>query len=269
LLNKDIGSILQYIKSRNKLTSIFTNGTVLNRSKQSELIISHFDQLTVSFVSLDGSEHEKFVGTSFTTFDQNIKWLSNQPVELNVIEIVTNRNYHQLFDIYTYFIDNNFRHVTFNFMRDYGMEHIKQHAIISPTERERETWKRQLENMQSCYYRTNVRYTISNNLKERFEDPLPQQSVRLANTRNCLQPWNRWFINITGDLRPCCGTKNTIGNIFNDKDIIGNKKHELLKHSLLTGDFTEECTNCPIATKCTVEELKLSLREYQLTWEES
>jgi MoaA/NifB/PqqE/SkfB family radical SAM enzyme len=269
LLNKHLLSMLQYIKSRNKKIRLFTNGTSLRQSKQSELIISLIDNITLSFVTLDCSLHDKMIGTSLIELKQNIKWLSRQPVALNANVIVTNKNYLQLAEIYIFFDKHKFRNITFNLMRDYGLEHLQEYAIKSPTELERDAWGRQLNRLKSIFYSSTsgkTYYNITNNLKERFETFSPTSCFEssLAKelfTRKCFQPWIQWFINNAGEIKPCCGPEQSMGNIFEEADIIDNQKHKQLKNALLTGKLTHGCKNCTIAVKCAIEELQAEIRE--------
>lgn len=272
LLNKDFPKMLSYIKSIGKKTRVFTNGSPLERTAHNEELIQNVDSITFSFVSLDANIHKIYVGTSLERVMRNIRWVSEKPIQRFANVIVSRDNFFDLVRIYDFFGELGFKHVTFNLMRDYGNSAIKDLAIGKPSCQEIEAWKIQHNELMACYEKFSrmTNFKISNNLeaifaegtlkqKEQTQITAPQKERK---TRLCIQPWQQWFINIHGHVKPCCGGLQPIGNIFTDDSIIGNAEHEAIKRSLLTGDLLEACKRCLIATECTTAELEYYLHTY-------
>lgn len=87
-------------------------------------------------------------------------------------------------------------------------------------------------------------------------------------TRMCLDPWSLLLIKANGDVLPCCHSK-PIGSIVDKalEDIINGKELEAYKTGLFTGELTVNCQYCPARRRCTIEELRSALQQYQKTGE--
>ena len=85
-----------------------------------------------------------------------------------------------------------------------------------------------------------------------------------AQTRDCLDPWEFIMIQANKDVLPCCwhqpiyslGKGQTLSEVFN------NTRIKELRKSLLTGDLSTDCMNCPSRGWTSVDNLKKKVWHY-------
>ncbi len=83
--------------------------------------------------------------------------------------------------------------------------------------------------------------------------------VKEGETRDCIEPWMQMYIQVNGDVWPCCWYYDSkIGNIHDEPfhEIVNGDRVRQLRAELLSGQLGKNCLQCPAMRLTTVEELK-------------
>jgi sulfatase maturation enzyme AslB (radical SAM superfamily) len=221
---------------------------------------------TFSFISTHENIHTKYMGTSGTVVKRNIESLTEKPVTKTANVLVMKDNLDHLSEIFNFLLEANFRNVIFNRMRPIKNLH-RDLTIENPNLTERKEWAAQMLKIKEAatQKRGETNYSFSGNLVEKFKSPQKEVTASAPTpdapmTRQCLQPWDTWFVNIHGHAKPCCGPFKNIGNVFSDTLVFGNEKHLALQASLRNGKLTEACKQCLMRPLGTTAELDNQLQ---------
>jgi MoaA/NifB/PqqE/SkfB family radical SAM enzyme len=83
-------------------------------------------------------------------------------------------------------------------------------------------------------------------------------------TRDCLDPWSFFLVQSSGSVCPCCWHP-PIGSISKGQplnEILDNHQIRRLRESLLTGDLSKDCVQCPSRGWTSTEDLKRKVAFY-------
>jgi radical SAM protein with 4Fe4S-binding SPASM domain len=76
--------------------------------------------------------------------------------------------------------------------------------------------------------------------------------------RDCLDPWNFFYILQSGSVRPCCVLEDDMGNLVEQtfENIWYGDKYKALRHRILSNNPPEKCITCPIRPWTRLSNLK-------------
>ncbi|MBM7836500.1 radical SAM/SPASM domain-containing protein [Clostridium sardiniense] len=249
LLNPDFLKIVKYIKSKNIVLTIHTNGSLLNHSLIHELskILSHTDCIQIS---LDGHTKELFEETrNIDFFDQiiaSIQLLKTFNLKVKLNTVVTNKNVKNLIDIYKLAIYLNVDIISFSPL----LELSNSNDCYLPSDDEILT---NFINVLDYYFKYPNNLYIS-------QDPIAVPwgntylNKYLSNTK-LICPANRTSIEIDsfGNVFPCPFLhKSTfkIGNLINNTlSEIWNNENIIFRN--LIWNNNSKCSKCSNQKNCT------------------
>lgn len=87
-------------------------------------------------------------------------------------------------------------------------------------------------------------------------------------TRDCLDPWDVVFIGADGSVRPCCVTRETVGEWHDGPGLnvlLDNSATKAYRQGLITGRLKKPCLNCHMKGWTDVETLRFKVRKLKLT----
>jgi radical SAM protein with 4Fe4S-binding SPASM domain len=76
-------------------------------------------------------------------------------------------------------------------------------------------------------------------------------------TRDCLDPWFKPFVQPNGDVWPCCWFYDRLGNVNEEPfdKIMNGTAFQELRRELLTGRLGKACVECPSRGTTTPDQL--------------
>jgi len=244
LVNPEIIKMLKYAKEKGFKTSLYTNGTLIDKDNVEQLVIS----LDSIHFSLDGAKKETYEyirrGGDFNKVVDNLSLFIHTANKLRVkvytsINFVACKlNYHEIVGI----VDMGYKigadEVTVNIIRKMYPE-IKigkyEEKIKDLQKMDREVLSRQIQEAREISKIKGIRFGIQ---------PLERR------WKKCIWPWWGTFITHDGFVTPCCLINTpsviTFGNIFKQKfkAIWNNSCYRNFRRKLLTEHPPEVCSKC-------------------------
>jgi MoaA/NifB/PqqE/SkfB family radical SAM enzyme len=218
-LHPEIMDFIGRIKHTNSYCLTNTNGTLLNKEVMARLIRYGFDELRVTTMAGSADVYIRtHPGSSRRTFDElkaNLLHLAELKAslkkskpKLNLVCIVIAQNAQGLREFADFAREVRSEVITFrplNDFRDPGLETLlptaEEAALLRQELRE---LKRELDARKTAHNIDNFLMTFSKRLN----------TMPLYRVIPCYQGWISTYINPTGEVFPCCGSVNPLGNIL-------------------------------------------------------
>jgi len=218
-LNPDIFRMIKYAKTKGTCVYTTSNATLLNEDICKKIIESGLDCITFSIDGPTKEIYEKIrIGADFNSVMKNIKCLVdmkeryNSDLEINMRVVLSKDNFKYI----EKYIDivNNLKINKISFQKIY---HLPVMQEISVNEELKSLWK-----------------TIKK-MKDKTDTKI---EFAVADRWPCHKPWSDLYINVNGDVSPCCTIpmaimgnilKNSLDDVWNGEKYVAFRR-ELLKH---------------------------------------
>ncbi len=251
LINPKFLKFAKRLKSQNIEIQFNTNGMLLTEDISEALVDMKFDAIAIS---MDGADAATFNnirhGADFDTVTANIQLLneiktkskSNKP-QLSLAAVALKDNWKQMPDLVDMAKELGMGHVHVEsliwqddpgyqeYYREHSLDDIKDEAIAK------------LHEAQSKAVQSNIGFS-SPLLDDTTEPPdgIPGTSKGIP----CWEPWTTIFVTWQGDIHPCCGSEQQMGNL-NEHSILeiwNNTDYQKLRHDFISGASPDGCQNC-------------------------
>ena len=214
-LNKEIFDMIKYSKSKGIYTYTISNGTLLTEKMNKKIIESGLDMITFSIDGPTKEIYEKIrIGSNFDLVISNIKNLVkmrniySSDLEINVGVVLSKDNFDSLEKYEELFSGIN----NLTFQKLYHLPLAKDLDV----KKEMELIKKKISDLK--FKNTNV------------------VSLVVGDRWPCSKPWTDLYVNVNGDVSPCCTIPMMImGNILeNDlEEIWHGEKYQAFREVIL------------------------------------
>ncbi|MBL7057367.1 radical SAM protein [Candidatus Woesearchaeota archaeon] len=248
LLNKDIFQIIEKPIKKNVLVGFHTNGLLLTKDIAEKIIASDLSWLNISIDSHKKETYEQIrKGSDYEKVIANIKYLTylikktNSKLELTLVIVIMNHNLKELPDYIKFF-------------GSIGVENIKAQRVHIMDEYPEKKKKFVVKNKE-----------LSKKMHIKAIEEAKKNGVNLTFTtfyteekkeKGCNWPWLGPFIDVNGEVMPCCVINTpdilSFGNIFKEdfSKIWNNKKYQDFRKELRSKKKPALCKKmkCPYYT---------------------
>jgi radical SAM protein with 4Fe4S-binding SPASM domain len=216
LLNEDIFKMIEYSKSKNYITSIFTNG-ILFKNKMNELKKSSLDFISLSYYPEDIEKIKEFVKELSAYVPINVSFMISQG-RLDLLPRV--------------FEDCHEMGVAMLTVENYTENGQGSQEEVFENSAKLKKYKNELKKRYGSFFL--IRWS-------QFSKVDPKNL-----TIGCSNPWDTLIVNSKGEQLPCCHfpLKEFTGNIYKDTDFKNNEKSQELRTSLKNNKPGKYCKNC-------------------------
>jgi radical SAM protein with 4Fe4S-binding SPASM domain len=256
MLHPQFFGLLAYAADRNIQVSVTTNGTCLSQNIE-DLFSSSLYTLTVS---LDAPDRETYAAVrDINAYDRLIEGLEgfkkrNAQMESHLPKlvfhyVVSQHNYRKITDFVNFSSRYKPSLVFFQPLETFSDEsRALLAAEISKTELH-SIIKDAIAMATDKKLHTNLDFWISNyaDIWKKYET----SQVKPISRRPCVRPWISSYIDIDGNIYPCCGlstnTHNIIGNVFRQSftEIWNSLKYRKFRENICKGNkFYSGCDVC-------------------------
>lgn len=238
LLNPDLGKMIRYSGRRGVRISFYTNATLLTPEKSRELLLTN--SIDKIFISIDAGKAKTYeairIGAKFydvwfniENFINLMKLLGKDKPNINIWMLMMGENIKET-------------PLLLKKMKKIGLKNLNiaklKRKIFTPVIKNNFTLMRALKDLA---YKNNVNLEYRNIFDRHMDHKKP---------KHCLDPWRMVYINVDGEVNPCCFSfmykSARMGNIFREdfKKIWNNQKFLNFRKNLLAGK-QDCCQRCP------------------------
>jgi len=237
-LHPDFFNILNYLTEKRVPIRMVTNGTMLNERVREAIVNSSISELVISVNSLNRENYKKLMGVDKL----------NEVLE-NIDELVKVYNKTLFFS----FVMNAYNFDEVPSFIDFGKKYNKNiyclgltptlkytpDLIIQNTQENKDKivkWREYASSLGVTFWIFNFDTQVG--VKER-DDNLSEK------IKDCEWVYTKMFIDIDGNVTPCCWSKLPMGNIFEQSfnEIWKRSKYTQLRQMIKKG-ITQYCINC-------------------------
>jgi len=275
-LNPQIFDMIKYANSK-KIKTITSSNFILPKETIKKIIPAGLDILKISIDGHNEELYEKIRGKNFNLLIENIKFLQqlvsetkdNKP-QLRFDFVIMKDNYHHIVD-FIYFSEKfGVKYIYFHPIDIREYDEIKKKEIVEGVE------MKELEQQILDGIKLAKKLKINTNLaaiKKHFEIMKHLYSGKDSKVKRkvCILPWMSVFINISGEVSPCCAIypyKNiSFGNIFDNdfNNVWNSEKAKLMRDEfkkLKNYDIYEACKYCLPMEVSTIINVSKTFPEY-------
>lgn len=241
LLLPRIEDFIDYLNNSvpDAIKTFTTNGVPLNQNLVSKLIDGNY-AFQISLHTSDPLIHRLLTQSDY--FEQivmQIKYLTSLKkdkkltnIYLSLIFIATNLNIENLPNFIDFATELGVYNVTCSYLTIFKTEHIKMSCFFL-----QETTNRMFDEAK----KRAEKYGL-----ELFLPPRFGTGESLSKVVPCRYPWDHFFVDVLGNIFPCCYAGEPIGNLNkNDFFSIWNgKEYRELRSSIIEGRLHRRCQNC-------------------------
>ncbi len=259
LLHKNFAEMVQIVKSHDITFAITSNGNYLPKETLETIIDNAVDSITFSIDAATSETYEHIrAGGDLNRVIENIRRIqeakraaySDYP-GLFIAFIVMRSNIHELPRLMRLAGDLGILGVTLQSMDDYG---IGARETLWDHQHEAQKYLEEAEETAQ-----EIGVPMSYNFKERLwaeVGRLPKETALLqlptsssadnAYRKRCVDPWVHAFITHEGDVRPCCISSDSMGNLHNAsfETIWRGEKFRDFRRRLRSDAPPEVCRDC-------------------------
>jgi radical SAM protein with 4Fe4S-binding SPASM domain len=257
LLNKHFLDFAARLKHHGVEIQFNTNGMLLTPHLSQQLVAIGADAIAIS---MDGADAETFNyirrGADFDTVTNHINTLNQIKAKrgtdkprLSLAAVALKDNWRQMPDLV-------------NMAHRLGMGHVHIESLIWQDDPAYQEYYREHSLTQVEHQAIAKLYeaqTRASQWKIGFSSPLldgqpvevngfatPQWETTAQKGIPCWEPWTTIFVTWQGEIHPCCGSEQAMGNLKHQNilDIWNGSQYRKLRHDMATGTIPEGCRIC-------------------------
>jgi len=257
LLNRDFLDFVRQLKQHNVEIQFNTNGMLLKPEVSEQLVALGADAIAVS---MDGANAPTFNdirhGADFDRVTENIRMLNrikqdrgSQKPRLSMAVVALKDNWDQMPDLVDLAKDLGMVHVhveSLMWQDDPSyQEYYREHSLAGIEEQA----KTKLQEARHKAIEDRIGYSSPLLDGQTFDAAgmsLPE--LGRANWRGvpCWEPWTTIFVTWQGEIHPCCGSEQPMGNLTNQSiaDIWNGEEYRQLRKDMASNTPPEGCRIC-------------------------
>lgn len=235
-LHPKLFKFVEQAKRYNIFTAICTNGSLL-KEKVTEIIDSGLDYLAISVDAIGENGESLRKGSIWEDIEEGLKILNNYRLKVKrpILALwitVSKQNIDELHNIGIWACRRK-------------VEHIHLQAL---------QWKHEVKLKKLSLSLPEAKASIGRiklSVKDMLNPPIITHDPFIIPHKltNCNWPWEMIYIDVLGNVKPCCvtvGDEEIMGNIFKEPfDKIWNNENYLkFRYSLIKGELPIPCKNC-------------------------
>lgn len=240
-LYKELGDIVDYIKSKNKgiVISVSTNAVLPNFIEQVSKVIGKIDTIQISIDGIGDVYESIRKNASFQKLDNNLRILSklseNTSTDLMLNMVVTKENYIQMPLLVSYAEEIGIAYLDFTLLN-----------LASVT------------NIEASYYDfykspgfTNVLSELDEKINQTSKVTVTERNFKTNNSfQKCPFPWTHFYICWNGFVAPCCAKpfpkELNFGNVYEHSvlNVLNSNSYRNFRrlwYENMTPDFCRKC----------------------------
>ena len=245
LLNPHFLDFARRLKQHKAEIQFNTNGMLLTPEISEELVAMGADAIAIS---MDGADADTFNairrGADFDRVVANVKALNKiktqkhtDKPQLSMAVVALKDNYQQMPQLV-------------QLAKDLGMGHVHVESLMWQDDPEYQTYYQEhsLENfrdnaigiIQDARIKAkDLRIGFSSSL---LEDAIAEKPKGIP----CWEPWTTMFVTWQGEIHPCCGSEQKMGNLLEQDiiDIWNSNAYQQLRRDMIQGKVSEGCRIC-------------------------
>lgn len=286
-LNRDLMEIISFLKSRKAFVEVISNGTLLTRNVLEKIINVGLDRI---YISLHGARSntaetimEKSNFNKIVSSLQELKAMKREvPSELPLLEILfvaMKRNIKELSQMVALASEVGASAVniqSLNERQQEGLVELKGESLIWHPELFQKEYEKAMIASQKYKIHLNVNPPYSSmisknepSMSSNFSEAMPTVKVPEGETRYCIFPFVKPFIELNGDIRLCCSSQGRyvrMGNVSPDgfTFVWNSDEYTNIRRALLTGrdlpPYCVECDRAPVVEPF-VMQMDIALRQ--------
>lgn len=218
-LHKNIMEFMGRVKHGRRTCVVYTNGILLDRNRIDELIKMEVDELRVSLMAGNREMYQrthKGIGTgTFDTIRDNLLYLSERkgaarsgrPI-VTLVNVVFSENAEGLFDFIEFADAVRADRISFQLFNHYSDPGL---SILVPTEDQVALVRKHLTALKAYVESKRMDHNIDFFLKV-FREKV--NTMGLYRSIPCYIGWLWVLFKADGEVHPCCGCNNPLGNVF-------------------------------------------------------
>lgn len=281
LLSPIFLGLLEKIKCNKTYVGLTTNAILIDKAMAEAMVRNKLDEIIISIhaaepelyaeISRPGS-FDKLMDNIATVNQYKKEYKTNLPV-LKFQFVAQKRNIHQLEDLITIAKRMNISELSVLHLAEYSL--VKGESLINYPDLVNKYVPAAIRCAENLGIKLHIPELYLNMLTRR-KQPNPgllasfvknikslyknigKVSSNEPMVRNCLDPWNFFFVMQSGRTRPCCVIEDNMGNLIDQSfdEVWLGEKYNKLRGSILSNNPPKECVSCNSRPLTTLSHLK-------------
>ena len=252
LIHPDITGIMREVKRRGKRGFLITNGTLLKEDIAREMVEMGWDVTRASVHAGDEQTHNQIHGVKakFETLRRNLQTFirlrreagAGRQCQLLILNVLQRENIGQIDRLFAFAEDVGADRIVFEKVIPYHDGMILNAAEL----------RRAVEQLTQCAARSSVPCNLDEIVPQlRVEQARAEDGRPWAPARRCSVGFDQAFITADGEVRPCCFSDESMGNLREQSfdEIWKGKAYKDFRDRLINGRFADYC----IINRCTMK----------------
>ena len=257
LLNPNFLEFARRLKRRGVEIQFNTNGMLMKPNVSKELVAMGADAVAVS---MDGADAETFNyirrGADFDRVTEHVKTLNRIKAEkgsdrprLSLAIVALKDNWQQMPDLVEMAKNLGMVHVHVESLMWQDdpkyLEYYREHSLADIEERAK-TKLQEAKNKAQQYHIGFSSPLLDGQTFDIAGDALPDLNQGKTKGIPCWESWTTIFVTWQGDIHPCCGSEQVMGNIKDRSisEIWNNPQYQQLRHDMACGSLPKGCQIC-------------------------